>query len=435
MDGPRGIFFLVGAPGAGKTQVCQRVAALARRKGLRVSGLITEARSLASGRIVQTVVNLRTGERRRLANYVGVDEGEPIGSGVAGRFSWTFIGDSVRWGRHELARCLTSPTNLLIIDQLGPLELVAGSGWANGVEVLRAGMFDVALVVVNPLVVDDLRSRLAPATVTEVQMGPEAHDLLQEPLAALVAGRSGAEHPLLVAGPDVLAADLDGTLIGRGELPPAAIVAGVSEIHSAGATIVICTGRPTTRALPVAEQIAVRRGFLISYGGAETRDLNSHRVLSQVPLHEAAQKVVQRIAANLGLDLSSHDSSAGTLRLVLSGDATQVEHAALAVDESLSTSVWTSRPSPDVLVVQDAAATKKGALAALLEDLGADRARTVYLGDAADDAPALEWAGLGVAVAGESPEAEAAAAVVVTLEAVPELLLQLAQARRLRPPH
>ena len=113
--------------------------------------------------------------------------------------------------------------------------------------------------------------------------------------------------------------------------------------------------------------------------------------------------------------------------------AQRVEHAILAVDESLSSSVRTARPSPDVLVVQDAAATKRGALEALLEHLGADRAGTVYLGDAADDAPVLEWAGLGVAVAGDSPEAEAAAAVVVTLEAVPELLLRLAQARRLRP--
>ena len=97
----RRIVFLTGAPDAGKTLVCQRVVEAARHQGLRVRGLLTEARRLSSGRFVQTVLNLRTGERRRLADYVGVDEGEPIGRGMAGRFSWTFVGDSVRWGRHD----------------------------------------------------------------------------------------------------------------------------------------------------------------------------------------------------------------------------------------------------------------------------------------------------------------------------------------------
>lgn len=85
--------FLTGPPDVGKTEVCRCVAETARHRGLRVCGLITEARRLASGRIVQTVLNVRTGERRRLADYVGVDEGEPIGSGAAGRFSWTFVGE------------------------------------------------------------------------------------------------------------------------------------------------------------------------------------------------------------------------------------------------------------------------------------------------------------------------------------------------------
>jgi nucleoside-triphosphatase THEP1 len=167
----RRIVLLIGAPEAGKTLVCQHVVEAARHKGLRVSGLITEARRLTSGRVVQTVLNLRTGERRRLANYVGVDEGEPIGRGVAGRFSWTFVGDSVRWGRHELDRCLTGSTDLLVVDQLGPLELLAGSGWVNAVRVLQEGRYGLAVVVVNALVVTQLKERLDDAEVEEVQVG------------------------------------------------------------------------------------------------------------------------------------------------------------------------------------------------------------------------------------------------------------------------
>lgn len=166
------IVLLTGGPEAGKTLLCRRVSETARHRGLRVTGLITEAHRLASGRLVQTALNLRTGERRRLADYVGVDEGEPIGGGVAGRLSWTFVGESVRWGRHELDRCLAGACDLLIVDQLGPLELLAGSGWVNAVRVLEEARYGLALVVVNPLVVEELRRRLGDVDV--VRLGASA---------------------------------------------------------------------------------------------------------------------------------------------------------------------------------------------------------------------------------------------------------------------
>jgi nucleoside-triphosphatase THEP1 len=185
----RTVVLLTGAPGEGKTRGCQRLVEAARHKGLRASGLLTEARRLSSGRIVQTVLNLRTGERRHLADYVGVDEGEPIGRGVAGRFSWTFVGNSVRWGRHELDRCLTGSTDLLVVDQLGPLELLAGSGWVNAVRVLREGNYGLAVVVVNPLVVTQLAELLSGIEVEQVQTAQTPPDRLQERLLRLALDR------------------------------------------------------------------------------------------------------------------------------------------------------------------------------------------------------------------------------------------------------
>ncbi len=184
----RPLVLLTGEPGTGKTEVCLCVVDAARHKGLRVTGLVTEAHRLSSGRIVQTVLNLRTGERRRLADYVGVDEGEPIGRGVAGRFSWTFVTESLRWGRHELDRCLTGASDLLVIDQIGPLELLAGSGWVNAVQVLEEGRFGMAVVVVNPLVVDRLRCRLGASEVTQVVVGDVSPGELCHSLVRMAGG-------------------------------------------------------------------------------------------------------------------------------------------------------------------------------------------------------------------------------------------------------
>lgn len=429
------IVFLTGAPGAGKTGVCQRVAQLTRHKGLRVSGLITEARRLASGRIVQTVVNLRTGERRRLADYLGVDKGEPIGSGVSGRFSWTFVSDSVRWGRHELDRCLTGSTDLLVVDQLGPLELVAGSGWANAVDVLRARRFDLALVVVNPLVLAELLRRLGDASAVAVEVGSATRALLPEPLAGLVGGRSSTDHDRLLAdgGPDWLIADIDGTLVERGaDAPAPSVIAGVHELEAAGVTIVVCTGRPTERAVQLSDQLGLQRGFIVSYGGAETREVGTAEVVRCVALDGAVERFVTTLADTAGLAVSVHESPAGALRLVLTGGVRQVDSAGLAVDEALRGTARWSRPAADVLAVQAWAATKLEALTALVDRVSVDRARVAYVGDAADDAPALAWAGLGVAMAERSQEAEAAADIVTRPHELPELLIRLALARRLR---
>jgi hydroxymethylpyrimidine pyrophosphatase-like HAD family hydrolase len=249
----------------------------------------------------------------------------------------------------------------------------------------------------------------------------------------LVGGRSPAAHALLARGPDLLVADVDGTLVARGdEGPSRVIVSAVREVERAGAVVVVCTGRPTERALQTARDLGLRLGFVISYGGAETRDLADNGIVAQVALSEDARAVVGAIAASLGVELSTYESSAGTLRLVLTGQVPRVERAVLAVDESLGRAVRLSRPSSQVVAVHDAAATKLGALVALSRMLELDPAAVAYLGDADDDAPALAWAGLGVAVAGGSRAAEAAADIVTRPQELPELLTRFALARRLR---
>lgn len=250
-----------------------------------------------------------------------------------------------------------------------------------------------------------------------------------------VGGHPPADHRWLLAGggPDCLVADLDGTLVERGaDAPAPAIVAALLKLEQAGAVLVVCTGRPTERALRVAGRLGVRCGFVVSCGGAETRDLMTGEVVGRRALTDEARGFLSRLADTLGLELSVHDSPVGALRLVLTGDAGQIGCALLAVDESLGGAVQRSRPSPGVLAVQAWAATKLEALATLLDEAGIDAARVAYVGDDADDAPALAWAGLGVAVAGGSREAEVAADVVVRPDELPELLIRLAMARRLR---
>ena len=58
-------------------------------------------------------------------------------------------------------------------------------------------------------------------------------------------------------------------------------------------------------------------------------------------------------------------------------------------------------------------ADKRQALEFLCERLGVTRQQAVAVGDGRNDVPMLEWAGLGVAVAGAAPEVLAAAGRVI----------------------
>lgn len=181
--GARRLVVLTGPSGVGKTTVCHRVVELARRGERRVAGLLSESSGVSPGRVVQTVVSLRTGERRLLAERVGCDEGEPIAAGAAGRLAWRFDAGGVRWGHRELARCRGRKVDLLVVDQLGPLELTIGSGWSNALDAVTSTPVALALVVVNPLVLEELLGRLGFRGVVVIEVNEANRDILPGCLA------------------------------------------------------------------------------------------------------------------------------------------------------------------------------------------------------------------------------------------------------------
>jgi nucleoside-triphosphatase THEP1 len=62
------------------------------------------------------------------------------------------------WGNEVLSRSL--PCDLLIIDELGPLEVLGNRGWSNALSVLDAGDYAAALVVCRPGLLDRLQERI-----------------------------------------------------------------------------------------------------------------------------------------------------------------------------------------------------------------------------------------------------------------------------------
>jgi nucleoside-triphosphatase THEP1 len=112
---------LVGDRHSGKTSACLRVAELVRARGLTVGGIVAPAIHKAGRCVGYEVVDLATGRAARLARVDGP------GVEQVGRFH--FLAEGLALGRAALESAAESAHCLVIVDEVGPLEL-AGRGWA-----------------------------------------------------------------------------------------------------------------------------------------------------------------------------------------------------------------------------------------------------------------------------------------------------------------
>jgi len=151
MQAGSSIVILSGESGSGKTTICAGIVALARARGLRVAGVLTPPRFAGGCKVGLDVEEIRTGQRRPLAERVGATDGPATEN-------WHFHADGLAWGAMVLRHA--APCDLLVIDELGPLELAQGRGWTVGLDLLRASRHCLALVAVRPALLPLLRERL-----------------------------------------------------------------------------------------------------------------------------------------------------------------------------------------------------------------------------------------------------------------------------------
>ena len=161
---------LSGERGSGKTTVCQKAISLAQNEGLTCGGLLT----LFRGDRVLDVVDVESGDIRRLTVEAGT-----IGAVQQGEFF--FNPQTLSWGNAVLVAA--EPCDLLVIDELGPLEIERGEGWSKAFDVLRRANYALAVVVVRPQLVTKAQLKLPPCATTVLTTTPE--NRLEQPQAIL----------------------------------------------------------------------------------------------------------------------------------------------------------------------------------------------------------------------------------------------------------
>jgi energy-coupling factor transporter ATP-binding protein EcfA2 len=173
---------LTGPGGSGKTTLCRELATAARRSGRDVAGVLSPARFVEARRVGIEAMDLRSGETRPLAWRH--DSARPASLELC---SWSFDETVLAWGNAVLQRA--TPCGLLVVDELGPLELLQGRGWTAGLDATDSGDYGRALVVVRPGLLARARTRWPHATVADA-----GDATARQRIEALLAGADAAER-------------------------------------------------------------------------------------------------------------------------------------------------------------------------------------------------------------------------------------------------
>ena len=137
---------VVGEPRSGKTSWCREYIDWRRRSGCSVGGILSPAIEKQGQRVGSNALNLLTGQEipfARLSCYGCFKGGEVVGD-------YTISRDGILFACGAIKRAVESRCDLVVIDEVGPLEL-RGNGLMPAVELALASPVNVLMVVRSSL--------------------------------------------------------------------------------------------------------------------------------------------------------------------------------------------------------------------------------------------------------------------------------------------
>ncbi len=163
------LILITGPIGAGKTAFCLAAVDWAHAHDWRVAGLVSPPVFENGVKIGIDAVDLRGGQRRRLARLrTGADDAAIATSG------WSFDPEALQWGNEVLRDA--PPCDLLVVDELGPLEFERGQGWTAGLSALDSRLYRLELATIRPELLAQARRRWSDAQVEVVASAESALD-------------------------------------------------------------------------------------------------------------------------------------------------------------------------------------------------------------------------------------------------------------------
>jgi nucleoside-triphosphatase THEP1 len=154
------LIVLTGEIGSGKTTYCAALVRHVQANGGKVCGLLSVGTFMDGVKVAIDLHDLNTGQSRRLATR------RPQPDPASPTPNWHFDDDALRWGDAVLAA--VTACDLLVIDELGPLELHNGAGYQAAFDAIERRAYRLACVVVRRSLVDVFTQRFAVDAVYDI---------------------------------------------------------------------------------------------------------------------------------------------------------------------------------------------------------------------------------------------------------------------------
>jgi Cof subfamily protein (haloacid dehalogenase superfamily) len=232
---------------------------------------------------------------------------------------------------------------------------------------------------------------------------------------------------------DLIALDLDGTLLAPDETISVRNRTAIKDALIAGIRVVLVTGRGVDVPIRVSKELGLNLPVICCHG-ALTKDFGANKTLEHVPVPLQYAKPMIEFAEREGLAIAIYvdeafyrlqgsriymDDMRGPgwfeapslhemlteaptfLRFLGEESVTRMVRAFGDLPLSFRHETWFDFVECAVLSRQ---ASKKNALAKLCADFGIPAERVMAVGDSRNDVPMLRWAGIGVAMGNALPE-------------------------------
>ena len=244
----------------------------------------------------------------------------------------------------------------------------------------------------------------------------------------------------------LVALDLDGTLIGEDLVLRPRVVDAVRRAQDAGVEATIVTGRMFQATRPFAQKLGIA-GPIVCYQGAAIFDEASGATLRETPVAQDVTREVlgwarehgvhaqcyaddelyldrinrfskrytdlARVEPKLVSSLPEAFADRPTIKIVLVDDAERSQDHLEALRALLGDRAYLTRSHPDFVEVVDPAVNKGEALRFVAQHYDVPLSEVLAVGDAWNDVPLLDAAGVGVAMGSAPPELRTHADAVV----------------------
>jgi Cof subfamily protein (haloacid dehalogenase superfamily) len=244
----------------------------------------------------------------------------------------------------------------------------------------------------------------------------------------------------------LIALDLDGTLIGSDLIVRPRVREAIARARDAGAEVTIVTGRMFAAARPFADVLGIT-GPMVCYQGAAIYDAATGATLRETPVQpDVTQQVLgwahdqgvhvqcyaddklyveainrfsksytdlARVEPVLVPSLREAFAQRPTIKIVLVDEPERAEQHLAALHSLLGSRAYLTRSHVEFVEIIDPAVNKGEALRFVSERYGVPLGETLAVGDAWNDVPLLDAAGVGVAMGSAPPELRSRADAVV----------------------